>query len=437
MLLTKLTWQLYRRFCSLPIADLGSFGGQHPVRQRSILAARLLDQVHYFGTREDALPEWREAARIRQPEELWRIWPSLPVITKDILNSRFEPVSMARRFKLHGRVNATGGSTGEPTRFFLDSHMLRASRGGQLYSRLKMGWTPGMATVIVWGADRDIGKKSPPAQHFARKLYNDRVVPGFAFDDGSVAQVLSIIRAEGPVAIYGFSSLLELLAERVLQLGLQPRPGVVAAAWNGGEMLYDSQVELFRRAFGVPILNRYGGRELSIMAFQDIAGGPLHILRPWLFLEVLDHAGKPSAPGEMGRLIWTSTISRGTPFLRYDIGDLGTYADGDHDESGIRAIHTLHGRSSGCLRLSDGRAMSCLYWNHLFKDYAEIKGFQVRIQTDGALRVLLTGRPFGQERDRHLRASLQHMLKETPIRFEWTSEIPKTAQGKLVQVVHE
>jgi hypothetical protein len=81
--------------------------------------------------------------------------------------------------------------------------------------------------------------------------------------------------------------------------------------------------------------------------------------------------------------------------------------------------------------------MSCLYWNHLFKDYAEIKGFQVRIQTDGALRVLLTGRPFGQERDRHLRASLQHMLKETPIRFEWTSEIPKTAQGKLVQVVHE
>ena len=55
--------------------------------------------------------------------------------------------------------------------------------------------------------------------------------------------------------------LLEFVAQRVLETGRRIRPGVVRTAWNGGEMLFPQQCELFRQAFGVPLLNRYGGRE--------------------------------------------------------------------------------------------------------------------------------------------------------------------------------
>ena len=115
----------------------------------------------------------------RDPEELWNIWPSLPVMTKSLLNTRFEPAEMQRRFGLRGRINATGGSTGEPTRFFLDTSMLRASRGAHLYSRLKMGWRPGMPTIIVWGSDRNIGKQSRPFPRMAQKLYPESPDPRF------------------------------------------------------------------------------------------------------------------------------------------------------------------------------------------------------------------------------------------------------------------
>lgn len=436
-MLTNLFWYSYRQSCAAPQRVLALFETLDARAQQQLLASRLLAQIRYFGARADALPEWREAARISDPEELWRIWPSLPILTKSMLNSRFDPVEMQQRFKLCGRVSATGGSTGEPTRFFLDTAMLRASRAVHMFTQLKMGWRPGMATVIVWGAERDIGKNTPMRQRLAHRLSNDYVVGGFAIDDGAVKKVLALIAAQQPIAMYGFSSLLEVVAERTIALGSQPRAGAVAVAWNGGEMLYQRQIDIFRKAFGVPVLNRYGGRELSAMACQYESGGPLCVLRPLLFLEVVDSDGRPALPGQPGRLVWTSTVCRGTPFLRYDVGDLGAFTEANRDESGIRSLCELHGRHAGAMRLPDGRIISCLYWNHLLKDYPEVKQFQVRIRSGYPLSILHTGRRFSSRRAEELRSALCPVLRETPVELTWVETIPRTSQGKQIQVLYE
>ena len=52
-------------------------------------------------------------------------------------------------------------------------------------------------------------------------------------------------------------------------------------------MLHDEQVTRFRDVFGVPILNYYGGRELGTIAAQHEAGGPLHLVRPYVFVELI------------------------------------------------------------------------------------------------------------------------------------------------------
>jgi phenylacetate-CoA ligase len=437
MFLSKFIWQAYRTFAARPIGELDRFAGLAPALQRYEIAQRLLAQLRYFGSRADALPQWREAMRIRDPEELWNIWPSLPVMTKSQLNARFEPVEMQRRFGLRGRINATGGSTGEPTRFFLDTPMLRASRGAHLYSRLKMGWRPGMPTIVVWGSDRDIGKQSRLFPRMAQKIYRNRLIPGFEIGAKEVREILATMRSEGPVAIYGYSSLLQYLAERTLADGAQIPRGRVATAWNGGEMLYDYQVQTFRRAFGVPVLNRYGGRELSVTAFQESEEAPLRVLRPWIFLEIVDDSGKTVAPGETGRLLLTSTICRGTPFLRYEVGDLGSYRATDSDESGISRIATLDGRNAGSIRLNDGRTVSSIYWNHLLKDYPEVNQFQVRVKPRGQLSLVLVGKGFSEDRSDQLKAVLRLVWKEQPVDLIWTRAIPRSAQGKLAQVVHE
>lgn len=434
--LSKIVWQRYLRRNATAWDELERFPQLRPDEQRKELGQRLLRQIRYFGTRADALPEWREAARIDDPEDLLGVWADLPVVTKDDLRTRFPAAEIGRRFGLAGRANCTGGSTGEPVHFFHDEEMLRHNPAGIAFSATHMGWELGMPTIILWGSERDVQKATTLRNRMFGRLRNQFLVDGYRLSDETVDRVCSQLYGR-PVAMYGFTSMLEFVARRVLETKRHIRPGVVRTAWNGGEMLFPGQIEVFRQAFGVPLLNRYGGRELSVMACQFSEGAPLHVLRPWLFLEIVNDHGRPAAPGEIGRLVWTSTVCRGTPFLRYDVEDLGTYRACDANESGITAIDALHGRYGGLLELAGGRKISNLYWNHFFKDVTEVAQFQVILRKDRSLRILLRGAGFSPERETAVRGVLTHFLGDVPVQLQWVKQIPRTSDGKLVQAYRE
>ncbi len=433
---SRLWWHRYLRRNATSWDDLDGFPRLSPDEQRKNLGERLLKQVRYFGTRADALPEWREAARIKDSEDLWRIWPDLPVVTKNDLRNRFPAAEMGRRFGIAGQANCTGGSTGEPVHFFHDAGMVRSILAAVTFSGLRMGWVPGMPTIIIWGSERDVKKQATVRNRVHGRLRNQFLVDGYNLSDHTVERVFSQL-GNGPVAISGFTSMLEFVARRALETMREVQPGTVRTAWNGGETLFPEQCELFRQVFKVPLFNRYGGRELSVMACQFEEGQPLHVMRPWLLLEILDSRGRPAAPGEIGRLVWTSTVCRGTPFLRYDVEDLGTFRACDATESGIGAIHELHGRVGGLLELPGGKKISNLYWNHFFKEIQEVAQFQVILSKDGSLQILLRGDGFSQERDGAVRGLLAHFLGDTQFHLKWVESIPRTKEGKLVQVYRE
>lgn len=434
--ISRLWWDRYLRRNATSYADLDRFPQLRPDEQRKQLGERLLGQIRYFGLRADALPEWREAAEIADPGDLFRIWPELPVITKNDLRTRFPAQEIGRRFQIAGQANSTGGSTGEPVHFFHDAEMLRSIAAAVTFSAIRMGWFPGMPTIIVWGSERDIKKETTLRNRVHGLLRNEILVDGYHLSDETVDRVCKHM-VKGPVAIYGFTSMLEFIARRVLETKKEIQHGVVRAAWNGGEMLFPEQSEIFRQAFGVPLLNRYGGRELSVMACQFSEGMRLNVMRPWLFLEILDDRGHPVAPGQVGRLVWTSTVCRGTPFLRYEVEDLGTFRACDCNEAGVFAIDTLHGRVSGLLELPDGRKINNIYWNHFFKEIKEVAQFQVALRKDGSLKILLRGDGFSSEREAQVRALLAHFLGSIPIHLQWVKSIPLTEEGKLVQVYRE
>lgn len=417
--------------------ELDDFPRLSPPQVRLELSRRLLAQIQYFGSRADALPEWREAAAITDPEELWRVWSALPIVTKKDLKTRFQPAEMKARFNLDGVASSTGGSTGEPTPYLRDRAMMRATTAARLYCQSRVGWQPGMPILCVWGSERDIGKQRSLRTRLSSYLFNSWLIDGYALDHQTVDRVLTLIARHAQVAIFGFTSMLEFVAREVLRRGDLPPRGKVRAAWNGGEMLFETQSDLFQRAFGVPLLNFYGGRELSSMAYQPRAGAPLRVLRPLVFVEIVDDEGKSVPPGVTGRLIWTSTVNRGTPFLRYDIGDVGCYGSEDYDESGIFGIRELQGRQAGLLKLPNGKTINCIFWNHLFKEFPEVEQFQVALVSDQHIHLRLKGNPFTPQRDQECRHTLKNLLGQTPVAISWLEKIPLTQQGKLVQVVRE
>ena len=427
---------LSRNAC--PSSELHEFSLLRPDEQHRILARKLLDQIQYFGSRADALLEWREASSINDPETLWKLWPSLPIVGKRLLTERFPAAEIGSRYSIPGAVNSTGGSTGEPTHFYHDARMIRARHAAAYYARNKLGWYPGIPTIILWGSERDIGKQRGTwRERLGSRLKNEYLIDGYNLTDQTVDRLLQLTRQLAPVAVAGFTSMLEYVADRVLQRRELIPHGAVSAAWNGGEMLFERQNRIFKDAFGHPILNLYGGRELGAMACQTVEDGPLEILRPWLFVEVVDEKGKPVVPGEPGRLIFTSTICRGTPFLRYEIGDLGTYNLDLYNESGIVALTELLGRAAGLFELPDGRKINNLYWNHLFKDMLEVKQFQVVLKANCTVDLLLVGSGFTPAREQHLRTILSNFLGPMPVQIEWVQGIPRSMQGKLIQVVRE
>lgn len=416
--------------------DLDAFPSLAPDAARQEMGRRLLAQLHWFGARPDALPEWRHAARhARDVESLWELWPSLPIVTKHDLQHRFHPRALVET-GVTGYPSSTGGSTGEPTPFLHDAPMLRAGAAALFYTRRRMGWRPGMPVIAVWGSERDIGKMQSRTRRLFARLQNLQLVDGYVLDDRTVDRVLALLGRTSSAAVYGFTSMLDFIARRVLERGDAPPHGRVRAAWNGGEMLFADQSERFARAFGVPILNYYGGRELSAMAFQPAAGLGLRVLRPLLHVDVVDAAGRPVAPGTAGRLVWTSTVCRGTPFLRYDVGDLGSYAADGVDAAGVHTLDQLQGREAGLIRLADGRSVNCLYWNHLFKEFPAVEQFQVRWSGESTgMELLLRGTPFDAAHELRLRELLRLVVADTPVAVRWVDRIPLTAQGKLLQVV--
>ena len=437
-LINRLWIKRYPARNACPASELYEFPLLRPDEQRRLLARKLLDQIQYFGKRGDSLPEWREAASIDDPDTLWRLWPSLPIVGKNLLTEQFPAAEIGTRFSIPGAVNSTGGSTGEPTHFYHDAKMIRTRHAATYFARNKLGWRPGMPTIIIWGSERDIGKqRGTRKQRLDARLRNEYLIDGYKLTDHTVDRMLQLTRQLAPVAVAGFTSMLEYVADRMLQRNESVPPGAVSAAWNAGEMLFEHQNRLFKDAFGHPLLNLYGGRELGAMACQAAERGPLEILRPWLFIEVVDERGRPVASGDSGRLICTSTICRGTPFLRYEIGDLGSYGSELCDESGITALTELLGRSAGLYELPDGRKINNLYWNHLFKDMPEVKQFQVVLKSSGSVSLFVRGSGFTPAREQHLRTILSNFLGPVPIEITWVQSISRSLQGKLIQVICE
>ena len=107
------------------------------------------------------------------------------------------------------------------------------------------------------------------------------------------------------------------------------------------------------------------------------------------------------------------------------------------DEAGVARLDALLGRAGSVIRLPTGATVSNNYWNHLLKELAEVRQFQVRLRRDGGVRLSFVGQPFDASREAWLRGVLGDFLGPVPVEIAWVDAIAPTAMGKRLQVVVE
>ena len=137
------------------------------------------------------------------------------------------------------------------------------------------------------------------------------------------------------------------------------------------EMLFDDDRILLESQFGIPIINEYGAAELGLIAFQK-PNGMWQLNQDDLFVEILDENDTVLPIGKEGRIVITSLYNKAQPFIRYDIGDIGTIVKSTSSRELV--LSSLIGRSDDIVILPSGKKAAGLTCYYITKSVIENDG---------------------------------------------------------------
>ncbi|MFE0047788.1 aldehyde dehydrogenase family protein [Streptomyces albireticuli] len=184
--------------------------------------------------------------------------------------------------------------------------------------------------------------------------------------------------------LFGMPSYLwQLLHE---QAGPLRAYGGIRKIFYGGEHFTAEQRRTLTEEFGVEVVHSitYGSTDLGPLGYQctESTGSVHHLHADLHTLEILDtDADRPVAPGETGRLVFTTHARRGQHLGRYVIGDLGRELPGRCPCGSHAPRFELLGR------LGDVMRVATYFLNHRrFTAIAE-----ERFRYSGELQILLAG----------------------------------------------
>ncbi len=335
-------------------------------------------------------------------------------------------------------VHASGGSTGVPIQFYMtrESFEWRTAVSDRGY-----GWAgaeEGRKSYYVWGSPvkalPPLRKLKVDLQHaIQRREYFD----SFFFDDERKAACCRAINRFRPPALVGYAGNLVELA-----LFARARPGVLQ--WKArtlvtaAEGLQPGQRELLQSTLTDEVFMSYGSREFMMIGMECPAHGGYHVNSDTLFVEVVDDAGQPVAPGETGRIVVTDLRNDANPFVRYEIGDLGARAPGPCP-CGLPfpLLQRVAGRVQEVLLAADGSRQTALFIPHLLKEFAWIQGYQIEQEKAGAIRVCVLSEhaPEGPDVAALIHALQAKLGAATHVDVVRVPALRKSASGKVPIVV--
>jgi phenylacetate-CoA ligase len=274
----------------------------------------------------------------------------LPVLTKADLRGELSRI-LSSAYRQEDLVSAkTGGSTGEALHVFCDKLAAHTRGGAALRANLWSGWRLGQPTAAVWG-------NPPVARTLKSRLRGGLTNRAFYLDTmridaAAIDRFVADWRRWRPGMLYGHAHSLYILAEALRDRGSALRPcGIVATSM----MLIRPEREAIEAVFGVPVTDRYGCEEVSLIASECEEHRGLHLNAEHAYVEFLRDDGSACTPGEDGRIVVTELLNRGMPTIRYEVGDRGVPSDRCCPcGRTLPLMESLTGRSADFLLATDG-----------------------------------------------------------------------------------
>jgi len=330
----------------------------------------------------------------------------------------------------------TGGSSGQPLIFYFGRERQASDAAGRIRARRWWGVEVGEPEAYIWGAPVELNK-TDWVKTVRDRLLNQLVLNAFAMSPARMDQYLDALEAFQPRCIYGYSSSVALLAAHARERGRRPRLPKLRVVCTTGEPLYDHQRSLLSEVFGVPVANEFGSRDIGFTAHEAPTGQML-LMSESIVLEVLDPAGNPVAPGEMGEAVMTGLCSAAQPFIRYRTGDMVRLSpEPDQDGRGLHVIAEVMGRQTDFLVRADGTIMHALAGIYVLRAVDGVGEFKLIQHAPLDLEVLVVPNDrWHPAMAQTIQTGLgQRLGEEVSIRVRLLDTIPPEASGKHRYVV--
>lgn len=209
------------------------------------------------------------------------------------------------------------------------------------------------------------------------------------------------------------------------------------------EMLFESDKKLLEDWLGVPIVNEYGASELDLIAYTDANDGFI-VNSETLYVEILDENNRPVPVGEEGRIVISSLFNKAHPFIRYDIGDYGSFSKSGTLQKPI--LKTLTGRTNDVALLPDGKKVPGLTFYYITKsiieDNSNVTEFVVLQTKKNAFEITYTSRiPLSKKEEGEIENALEKYLGTgLNLSLNRVKTLDRSCRGKLKQfttLIHE
>jgi len=330
----------------------------------------------------------------------------------------------------------TGGSSGQPLIFYYGRRRQASDAAGRMRARRWWGVEPGDPEVYLWGAPVELDK-TDRIKTLRDRLINQLVLNAFEMSPAGMDEYAEAIQAYQPHCIYGYASSLALLAAHIHDRKIELRLPKLKVVCTTGEPLLDHQRQLIGAAFGAPVANEFGSRDIGFTAHETPQGQML-LMSESIILEVLDERGQPVAPGETGEAVMTALESFAQPFIRYRTGDMVRVAEEScRAGRGLDVISEVLGRSTDFVVRADGTIMHALAVIYVLRAVAGVGEFKIVQHTLREFEVLVVPDANWQESGRvEIKAGLHKRLgDDIHIDLQLVESIPAEASGKHRYVV--
>lgn len=362
----------------------------------------------------------------------------LPVLTKRDIQEHATELLADNVPESKRKPNQTGGSTGSPLQFWVDTERFDARRASTDRHDGWAGLRPGDWCALLWGSTYDIGTSTIPAitwqQRFLHRLL---ILNTSLISEEDLNSFIALLRKYRPRRLKAYAESAAMFARYCREIGAEDIrfDSIITSA----EVLLPENRVLIEETFRGKVFNRYGCRELSIIASECEFHTGLHVNADALLVEIDPLPG--SVDPTRGRVLVTDLYNRSMPLIRYEIGDIAQWANESPCPCGrsLPRLVSVEGRITDFLRMPDGKMISGPSLALLVGQISEIRQAQFVQPSPGEIRLdVIPSTGYGPRTVQELQRRLYPYFRDQ-VRFSVrpVNHIPSEVSGKYRFVKRE